>query len=182
MTVGVVPGWAQALERYVQWALRHWLLFANGLVLLYAGLPWLSPLAHAAGYHTIGNLIFAVYRAFCHQIPEQSFFLFGYQVAYCHRETAMYTALFLGGLLFTLIRDRLQPVSLRIGALLLLPIAIDGTTHLIDDLLDVGFRGGGDAPGTLNFWLRMITGTLFAIAVLIALYPRLDRDLRHMGS
>jgi hypothetical protein len=63
----------------------------------------------------------------------------------------------------------------------MLPILLDGSTHLIDDLLDHGLRGGGDAIGTLNFWLRMITGALFAIAVLIALYPRLDRDLRAIG-
>jgi uncharacterized membrane protein len=181
MATGTIPGWAHILERTIQWAIRHWLLFANGLILLYGGLPWLAPIAHATGHHTLGNLIFAIYHAFCHQIPQRSFFLFGYQVAYCHRETAMYTTLFIGGLLFGLVRNRIRPVSWRIGGLLMLPILLDGSTHLIDDLLDHGLRGGGDAIGTPNFWLRMITGALFAIAVLIALYPRLDRDLRAIG-
>jgi uncharacterized membrane protein len=181
MATGTIPGWAHILERTIQWAIRHWLLFANGLILLYGGLPWLAPIAHATGHHTLGNLIFAIYHAFCHQIPERSFFLFGYQVAYCHRETAMYTTLFIGGLLFGLVRNWVRPVSWRIGGLLMLPILLDGSTHLLDDLLGHGIRSGGDAPGTLNFWLRLITGALFAIAILIALYPRLDRDLRAIG-
>jgi len=54
---------------------------------------------------------------------------------------------------------------------------IDGGTHMVDDLLDLGFRGGGDAIGTLNFWLRMITGVLFGLAMLLAAYPRVERDL-----
>ena len=54
---------------------------------------------------------------------------------------------------------------------------LDGGTHLLDDLLGLGLRGS-DAIGTLNFWLRMVTGLLFAMAVVIALYPRLERDLR----
>jgi uncharacterized membrane protein len=162
----------------MQWCLRHWLLFANALVLLYGGLPWLSPLAYATGHPVIGRFIFLMYKPFCHQIPERSFFLYGYQVAFCHRETAMYTTLLIGGLLYGLVRNRLRPISLRVAGLLLLPILLDGTTHIIDDIVDHGFRGGGDAPGSLNFWLRMITGALFAIAVLAALYPRLDRDLR----
>jgi hypothetical protein len=55
---------------------------------------------------------------------------------------------------------------------------IDGGTHMIDDLLGIGFRGGGDAIGTLNFWLRMITGALVGVVMLLAVYPRVERDLR----
>ncbi len=175
------PLWERRINRAVSWCLRHWLVFANGLVLIYGGLPWLSPLAHIAGLHWLGDLIFRVYAAFCHQIPERSFFLNGYQVAFCHRETAMYTLLLLGGLLFPLLRGRLRPLSLRVGALLLLPMLIDGGTHMIDDLFLLGLRHENEL-WTPNFWLRMLTGLLFALAVLLAVYPRLDRDLRRMGA
>jgi uncharacterized membrane protein len=176
-----VPGWARMLEGWVMWGLRHWLWPVNGLVLLYGGIPWLSPLAYAAGHPDLGRFLFLIYKPFCHQIPERSFFLYGYQVAFCERETAMYTSLLLFGLLFPLVRGWIKPASLRVGGLLLLPMLLDGGTHMIDDIFHLGFRMTGDEVGSLNFWLRMLTGVLFAIAVAIAIYPRLDRDLRAAG-
>jgi uncharacterized membrane protein len=173
-----IGGWQAALERGARWGLRHWLLLANMLVLLYGGIPWLSPLAYAAGYPLIGRLLFLIYTPFCHQIPAQSFFWLGYQVAFCHREAAMYTSLLAGGLLFGALRERLPPAPLWAGGLLILPLALDGGSHLLDDLLQAGLRAGDDAIGTPNFWLRIITGVLFAIAVVITIYPRIDRDLR----
>ena len=50
--------WARRINDAVAWGLRHWLLCANGLALLYAGLPWLSPLARAAGYERAGQFLF----------------------------------------------------------------------------------------------------------------------------
>jgi hypothetical protein len=49
---------------------------------------------------------------------------------------------------------------------------------MLDDVFGLGFRGGGDAIGTLNFWLRMVTGALVGVAMLIAVFPRVERDLR----
>jgi uncharacterized membrane protein len=166
------------LEDGVQWGMRHWLLAINSGAILYAGLPWLSPLAKASGHPLIGELLFRIYTPLCHQLPERSFFICGHQVAFCHRCAAMYSSIVVAGLLFGLLRRRIQPLSLKIGGLLLLPILIDGLTHMADDLSGLGFRGGGDAIGTLNFWLRMITGALVGIAVLLSVYPRVERDLR----
>ena len=162
----------------VQWGLSHWLLLVNGGAILYAGLPWLSPLAKASGHPLIGELLFRIYTPLCHQLPERSFFIYGHQVAFCHRCAAMYSSIVVAGLLFGLLRRRIRPASLKIGGLLLLPILIDGLTHMVDDLSGLGFRGGGDAIGTPNFWLRMITGALVGIAVLLAVYPRVEHDLR----
>ena len=170
--------WAHKLNNAMAWGLRHWLLLANGLALLYAGLPWLSPLARAAGYERIGQFLFLIYTSLCHQLPERSFYVYSFQVAYCHRCTAMYTSIFVAGLVFSALRRRLAPMSLRTAGLLLLPMLLDGGTHLIDDALGIGFRGGGDGVGTLNFALRMFTGVLVGIAVLVMLYPRLERELR----
>ena len=172
------PAWEHRINSAMRWGLRHWLLFANGLVLLYGGLPWLAPLAQASGHPWLGRVLFLIYTPLCHQRPERSFFVFGYQVAFCHREAAMYTALFVLGLLFGLVRERVKPWPLWIGGLLLVPMLLDGGIHLLDDVLGLGLRAGGDAIGTLNFWLRMLTGLLFAVAVLMTIYPRLERDLR----
>ena len=179
MVADTRPTWEHRINNVARWMLRHWLLFANALVLLYSSLPWLSPLARAIGHERLGELLFLIYTPLCHQRPERSFYLFGYQVAYCHRCTAMYTSLLVAGLLFVPLRRRIKPSPLWVGGLLLLPMLLDGGTHLIDDLLGLGLRDGGDAIGTLNFWLRMITGLLFAVAILIAVYPRLERDLRN---
>jgi uncharacterized membrane protein len=165
------------LDDSVQWGLRHWLLLVNSGAILYAGLPWLSPLAKASGHPLIGEFLFRIYTPLCHQLPERSFFVCGHQVGFCHRCVAMYSSIVAAGLLFGLLRRRIRPASLKIGGLLLLPILIDGLTHMVDDLSGLGFRGGGDAIGTLNFWLRMITGALVGIAMLLAVYPRVERDL-----
>ena len=88
-----VPSSLGRLERGVGWGLRHWLLLANTGAALYAGLPWLSPLAKASGHPLIGDLLFRLYAPLCHQKPERSFFFFGHQVAFCHRCAAMYTSM-----------------------------------------------------------------------------------------
>jgi uncharacterized membrane protein len=173
----IAPRGMGRLERGAEWGLRHWLLIVNTGAALYAGLPWLSPLAKATGHPLIGDLLFRLYTPLCHQKPERSFFFCGHQVGFCHRCAAMYTSIVVAGLLFALLRRSIRPTSLKIAGLLLLPILIDGGTHLIDDLFGLGFRGGGDAIGTLNFWLRMITGVLVGVAMLLVVYPRVERDL-----
>jgi uncharacterized membrane protein len=172
------PTWQRRLDDIAGWGLRHWLLIVNAGAILYAGLPWLSPLAKAAGYPLAGELLFRLYTPLCHQIPERSFFVCGHQVGFCHRCTAMYTAIVAAGLLFGLLRRRMRPTSLKAGGWLLLPMLLDGGTHLINDALGLGFRGGGDAIGTPNFWLRMITGVLVGVAALVVFFPRVERELR----
>jgi uncharacterized membrane protein len=168
---------SQRLDRAVAWGGRHWLLVLNGGAALYAGLPWLSPLAKCLGAPRLGELVFLLYKPLCHQLPERSFFVCGHQVAFCHRCAAMYTAVVVAGLVFGLLRRYLRPMSLKVALLLLLPILIDGGTHLLDDLIGLGLRGGGDAIGTPNFWLRMITGALVGVAALVFLFPRVEREL-----
>lgn len=179
-TTEVRPGWERIINNGVAWGLKHWLLFANLVVLVYGGIPWLAPLAHSAGYTTLGNLLFAIYTPLCHQKASQSFFLNGYQVAFCQRETMMYTALFVGGSLFALVRRYVRPIPIKFGALLLLPMLFDGGSQLIDDLTGgVLLRGANDDIGSFNFLMRMLTGLLFAIAMVLTVYPRLERDLRN---
>jgi uncharacterized membrane protein len=172
------PGWIARVDRAARWCLRHWLLCVNALALAYAGLPWLAPLAKASGHPLLGELLFRIYTPLCHQKPERSFFVCGHQVAFCHRCTAIYTGLVVVGALFALVRRWAPPAPLWLGGALLLPMLLDGGTHLIDDLLGTALRSGGDAIGTLNFWLRIGTGALLALAMLITVYPRLERDLR----
>jgi len=76
-----------------------------------------------------------------------------------------------------MVRCWIRPASLTLGVLLLIPMALDVGSHIISDLLNLGWRGGGDDIGSLNFWLRMITGALAALAMVLVVYPRLEREL-----
>lgn len=179
MTTTKAPSpWENRINRIVYWVLARWLWFLSGLLFIYAVVPWLSPLARAAGLDWLGQILFLIYLPLCHQYPDRSFFVYGYQVAFCHRDVAIYTTLFAGGPLFWLVREHLKPLSWRIGGLLLLPIVLDGGSHLLEDVLQIGLRSGDHSVGSINFWLRMITGVLFAIVMIWLVYPRVDRDLR----
>ena len=60
-------------------------------------LPWLAPVFAKLGWWDAANAIYTTYIFFCHQLPERAGSLFGYQVAWCWRNTAIYTSMFLAG-------------------------------------------------------------------------------------
>ncbi len=153
---------ASAVDRVALRLVRHWLLILNVAVGIFATLPFLSPYLKSVGWVRLGDLLFKVYQPFCHQMPERSFFIFGYQVSYCQRDVAIYTSIFLGGLLFARLRPRLPGLSPRWYAVLILPMALDGFTQLF------GLRES-------TWELRVITGTLFGLATVWLLYPVLNR-------
>lgn len=216
-----------AVEHWIYWISRHWLLIFNVPIGLYIGLPWLAPLFMQLGWTTAGYLIYLLYSTQCHQLPQRSYFLFGpkvmyslaeiqaawqptndasilrqfigspvmgWKVAWSDRMVSMYTSVFLAGLLFALVRTRLKPLSLRGFAFLVLPIFLDGGTHMISDLAGIGhgFRDSntwlalltgnvfpptfyaGDGLGSLNAGLRLITGVLLGIGVIWLAYPYLE--------
>jgi uncharacterized membrane protein len=119
----------------------------------------------------------------------------GWKVAWSDRMVAMYGAALAFGLLFALVRMRLPPAPIWLGLLLLTPMALDGGTHFLSDLsgLEQGFRAAngwlaqltgyrlpasiyaGDALGSFNSWMRLVTGSLFGLTVVWAAYPRLER-------
>ncbi len=116
---------------------------------------------------------------------------FGWKVAYSDRMVSMYTAFWFASLAFVFVRRRLRPLPLWAYFLLILPMAIDGTSHFISDLAGIGqgFRdtndwlaqltGGslpawfyaGDALGSFNSWMRLITGALFGVASVWLAFP-----------
>lgn len=115
----------------------------------------------------------------------------GWKVAWSDRMVYMYSMLFLSSLGYGLLRERLKPLPLRAFFLLLLPMAIDGTTHAISDLVGIGqgFRDTnvwlriltknafpiafyhGDGLGSFKSWMRLITGILFGIALVGFAFP-----------
>jgi len=91
----------------------------------------------------------------------------GYKVAICQRDIAIYGSVLMAGLLFGLLRRHLGALRLWMYILLLLPIAIDGTTQLI------GLRES-------NWWLRSLTGILFGAASVWLAYPYIEDAMQEV--
>jgi uncharacterized membrane protein len=156
------------LDRLIYGLARRWVAMVAVFLGVYAGLPLLAPILMASGYNVPSNLIYSAYRFACHQLPSRSYFIFGHQVAFCHRDTAIYVSLFLVTILFGFIRRRVKPLPWQGYVAFLIPMAVDGITQL------VGLR-------TSNWQLRSITGALFGIGSAWLALPYLEeafRDIR----
>lgn len=162
-----------AIDRAVLGAIRsglqHWLFVVNVGMGIFSLLPFLAPYLLAQGYDRAASAIYAFYSLTCHQMPSRSFFLWGEQMAYCQRNTAIYLAMFLAGLAYVRVRDRLRPLSLRWYALLILPIALDGFTQLF------GLRES-------TWELRLLTGALFGVASIWLTFPYIERNAREVEA
>ncbi|TAK13253.1 MAG: DUF2085 domain-containing protein [Anaerolineae bacterium] len=118
----------------------------------------------------------------------------GWKVAWSDRMVLMYTAMLPAAWLWYALRRRLKQLPVWGFALFLLPMAVDGVSHLISDLagLGQGFRDtnlwlvaltgshfpagfyAGDALGSFNSSMRQLTGLLFAIGLVWFGFPHLE--------
>jgi uncharacterized membrane protein len=186
----LVVGFVDGLVTFIA---RHWLALANLGLFVFMLPPLLAPLLMAAGYEAPARLIYLAYRATCHQLPTRSYFLLGprpvysveelrpwlnpadpaafvgapelgFKVAFCERDVAIYGTMLLAGLIYGLLRGRLRALDWRLFIILILPLAVDGTTQL------VGLRES-------DWLLRTVTGALFGAGWVWLAYPRLDRAM-----
>ncbi len=118
----------------------------------------------------------------------------GWKVAWSDRMVSMFTSLLLFGIIWGTLMKKIKPLPWWGLLLLLLPMAIDGTTHFFSDLAGIGkgFRDSnawfavitnhsfpavfyaGDAWGSFNAWMRLITGVLFGLGIIWFGFPYLD--------
>jgi len=129
----------------------------------------------------------------------------GYKVAWSDRMVSLYGGILLGGIVFALLRRSFRSSRWAMWLLLLVPMLLDGTTHMFSDWsgLGQGFRYRnawladltrnalptsfyvGNGIGSFNSWMRLVTGLLAGLAVSWTLYPLLDdafRDKVRKGS
>lgn len=132
---------------------------------------------------------------------------FGFKIAWSDRMVSFYTPYFLSGLWMAVSRRRRRretgnplatsgwkalPVWLWI--LFLVPLGIDGFTHMISDAINFGaaFRDtnawlavltnnafpatfyAGDAIGSFNWWMRLLTGLLAGFGTMRFILPMLE--------
>jgi uncharacterized membrane protein len=125
----------------------------------------------------------------------------GWKVAWSDRMVFMYSSIILWGIIFFRpLRKGLQPLSWWGFVLLSLPLVIDGGTHFFSDIVG-GIGGGfrysniwlarltnytfpatfyaGDALGSFNSWMRLVTGILFALGIVWFIFPYLQRSFDH---
>lgn len=119
--------------------------------------------------------------------------IIGWKIAWSDRMISFYTSIWFFALLFAITRRKIKPLSLIGFIILLIPMALDGGTHMLSDFSGIGngFRDtnewlaiitnnsfsssfyAGDALGSFNSWMRFITGTLAGISIAWYLLPRM---------
>jgi len=156
-----------AVDRFVLWLSRHWLLLFNLVFGLYAGLPVLAPLLMTWGWTRSANIIYLVYQFLCHQMPSRCFFIGRFQVGLCERDLALYGGACLAGVVFSAVRDRVRPLPIPVGLLLLAPLVLDGVTQLF------GLRSS-------TWQLRTISGLLASGGAVWMVYPYLEQAFREV--
>lgn len=155
-----------------RWLARHWLVVVNTFFATMLLAAFLAPLSLALGFQGFGQALFDGLKVSCHQMASRSYLLFGEQVGMCHRMVAIFATVALAGIVFAPARHRLRPLSWTLTLLFMLPLVVDGFTQLF------GWRESNAA-------LRTVTGALFSIGWVWAIYPwanihmlLMDRRLR----
>ena len=119
---------------------------------------------------------------------------FGWKIAWSDRMISFYGGIWLFGLLWLPLRERVKQIPWWGFLLLLTPMVVDGATHLISDIAGIGqgFRDAniwlvnltdnafpalfyaGDALGSFNSWMRWITGLLGGLGIVWFTFPAID--------
>jgi uncharacterized membrane protein len=123
----------------------------------------------------------------------------GWKIAWSDRMISFYTSIWLFAVLWYPFRNKVKPLSWWGLVLLLLPIALDGGTHMLSDFAGIGqgFRDTnewlrlltrdafpatfymGDALGSFNSLMRFITGLLAGSAIGWLLFPYVFQNQDH---
>jgi uncharacterized membrane protein len=119
---------------------------------------------------------------------------FGWKMAWSDRMVSMYTSIPLIAWGWWPIRKKVKPLGLIGFLILLLPMVIDGVSHMVSDQAGIGqgFRNSniwlasltgnafspnfyiGDALGSFNSWMRLVSGLLFGLGVVWFGFPRFN--------
>jgi uncharacterized membrane protein len=203
-----------AIDQYIFWFTNHFLKIFNGFFFIFIGLAVLAPVLMHFNIEGPANVIYKVYRLFCHQLPYRSWFLFGqqafypipeanlgssvtidavlqsvnygtepvnyflgspvwgYKMALCQRDVAIYGSILITGIFYSVFKDKLPRISWLIWVIIgIIPMGIDGTLQLV-----------GELPLSLFSWIpdwestpiiRTITGILFGVTTTWLLLPPL---------
>jgi uncharacterized membrane protein len=120
--------------------------------------------------------------------------MMGWKVAWSDRMVAMYGSILLAAWAWWPLRKRIKPLPFWGLVLFALPMFLDGVTHILSDLggMDQGFRYtnawlaaltgnafpatfyAGNALGSFNSLMRLLTGSLFGVGIVWFAFPYLE--------
>lgn len=127
----------------------------------------------------------------------------GYKMAWSDRMISFYGSLWLGGLIFALVRNKIKSLRVAIWFWVgIVPVGVDGFSHMANDIFartsGTGFRDTnswlqaltgnvfpqsfyvGDALGSFNSDMRWITGILFGLTTIWFLFPYAEQQMREL--
>lgn len=131
-------------------------------ILVFAALS--VPFLSYFGLDGISKQIFFALHLVCAQIPSHSFYIFGHQLGMCARNFSIYASMFVGCLIFVLSKKRIPGIPWWLWILMILPMAIDGTTQMF------GLRES-------TWELRVLTGTLFGLGNVWFALPLIQKTI-----
>lgn len=79
---GRTRGAVITIDKFILGFSRRWGLFITLLAGLYAGLPFVAPVAQHYGVQPVADVLYTMYSPVCHQFAFRSWFLFGEQTVY----------------------------------------------------------------------------------------------------
>ncbi len=144
--------------------LIHWATLLTCMlgIIVFAALS--VPFLSYFGLDAISKQIFFMLHLVCAQIPSHSFYIFGHQLGMCERNFSIYASMFIASLVFVLSKKRLPGIPWWFWVLMILPMALDGTTQM------VGLRES-------TWLLRVLTGTLFGLGNLWFALPLIQKTI-----
>jgi uncharacterized membrane protein len=154
-----------SIGRFVgNFLIDHWATMITYVlgILVFAALS--VPFLSYFGLDGISKQIFFALHMVCAQIPSHSFYIFGHQLGMCARNFSIYASMFIGSLIFVLSKKRIPGIPWWLWILLILPIAIDGTTQMF------GLRES-------TWELRVLTGTLFGLGNVWFALPLIQKTI-----
>jgi uncharacterized membrane protein len=119
----------------------------------------------------------------------------GWKVAWSDRMISLYGGMWLWMLIWGLLPGRRRQLPFWVFMLLAIPMALDGTSHMLSDFflgIGSGFRDSntwladltgnlmpgsfyrGDSIGTFNSWMRLLSGLLFSLGLIWWLLPKIE--------
>jgi uncharacterized membrane protein len=124
----------------------------------------------------------------------------GWKIAWSDRMISFYTSIWFSAVTWWPLRKKLKPVSWIGFILLLLPLALDGVTHMVSDFAGIGqgFRDtnqwlavltgsllpvsfyAGDALGSFNSWARLFSGLSAGLGIAWLLFPFMFQSQNQM--
>lgn len=144
--------------------IQHWATLITCVlgILVFAALS--VPFLSYFGLDAISKQIFFALHMVCAQIPSHSFYIFGHQLGMCARNFSIYASMFVGSLIFVLSKKRIPGIPWWLWILMILPMAIDGTTQMF------GLRES-------TWELRVLTGTLFGLGNVWFALPLIQKTI-----